>query len=91
VIVVEVRKTNVSPDRPTSALLQMINPVIVKQSRTTDTGWEGRFSVPGLMELVPRAETITVEYLSAAGADATAQHSDSAVLRLCGKGDPTRN
>ncbi len=75
VIVVEVRKTDVFPDRPTSALLKMINPVIVEQSRTTDTGWEGCFSVPGFMGLVPRAETITVEYLSAKGADATAQYS----------------
>ena len=37
VIVVEVRKTDVFPDRPTSPLLQMINPVIVKQSGATKT------------------------------------------------------
>jgi peptide deformylase len=75
VIVVEVRKTDVFPDRPTSPLLQMINPVIVEQSEATETGWEGCFSVPGFMGLVPRAETITVEYITAKGADVAAQYS----------------
>lgn len=75
VIVVEVRKTDVFPDRPTSPLLQMINPVIVDRSGTTETGWEGCFSVPGFMGLVPRAETITVEYTSADGTDVTEQYS----------------
>jgi len=75
VIVVEVRKTDVFPDRPTSPLLQMINPVIVEQSGAIETGWEGCFSVPGLMGLVPRAETITVEYTSADGANAREQYS----------------
>lgn len=67
VVVVEVRKTDVFPDRPASPLLRMINPVIVERSLTTETGWEGCFSVPGLMGLVPRAEAITVEYISADG------------------------
>ena len=64
VIVIEVRKTDVFPDRPKSPLLQMINPVIMERSGTIETGWEGCFSVPGFMGLVPRAETITVEYTS---------------------------
>ncbi|MDQ3153718.1 MAG: peptide deformylase [Actinomycetota bacterium] len=75
VIVVEVRKTDVFPDRPTSPLLQMVNPVITAQFGTTGTGWEGCFSVPGLMGLVPRADTITVEYTSADGIDVREQYS----------------
>lgn len=75
VIVVEVRKTDVFPERPTSPLLQMINPVIVEHSATTETGWEGCFSVPGLMGLVPRAETISVQYTTADGTDVTEQCS----------------
>jgi peptide deformylase len=75
VIVVEVRKTDVFPDRPTSPLLQMINPMIVEQSGAIEIGWEGCFSVPGLMGLVPRAETITVQYTSAVGADVAEQYS----------------
>jgi peptide deformylase len=75
VIVVEVRKTDVFPDRPTSPLLQMINPVIVQQSEAIKTGWEGCFSVPGLMGLVPRVETITVEYTSTDGSQVTEQYT----------------
>ncbi|MGH3834668.1 MAG: peptide deformylase [Pseudonocardiaceae bacterium] len=75
VVVVEVRKTDVFPDRPVSPLLRMINPVIVEQSGTTETDWEGCFSVPGLMGLVPRAEAITVEYTSADGKDITEYYS----------------
>lgn len=75
VIVVEVRKTDVFPDRPTSPLLQMVNPVIAEKSGTAETGWEGCFSVPGLMGLVSRAETITVQYTSVIGTDVTEQYS----------------
>ncbi|MGH3615218.1 MAG: peptide deformylase [Pseudonocardia sp.] len=64
--VVEVRKTDV-PDRPTSPLLQMINPVIVDRSDLTERGWEGCFSVPGFMGLVDRAASVTVRYLSPTG------------------------
>lgn len=67
VVVVEVRKTDVFPDRPECPLLEMINPVIVDRSETHLIDWEGCFSVPGIMGLVPRAETITVEYLSSSG------------------------
>lgn len=75
VIVVEVRKTDVFPDRPTSPLLEMINPVIVRQFETTEIGWEGCFSVPGLMGLVPRAGTVTIEYTSTDGTDVTEHYS----------------
>lgn len=67
VVVIEVRKTDVFPDRPECPLLQMINPVIVARSDATILDWEGCFSVPGLMGTVPRAEVITVEYLSPNG------------------------
>lgn len=75
VVVVDVRKTDVFPDRPTSPLLRMINPMIVEQSGITETGWEGCFSVPGLMGLVPRAEAIVVEYTSADGKHVTEPYS----------------
>jgi peptide deformylase len=66
-VVVEVRRTDVFPDRPTSPLLQMINPVIIERSGQTERGWEGCFSVPGLMGLVDRASSITVRYLTTVG------------------------
>lgn len=86
VIVVEVRKTDVFPDRPTSPLLQMINPMIVDQSGTIETGWEGCFSVPGLMGLMPRADTITVQYTLSGW-----YQRRGAILWICGQGDPTRD
>jgi peptide deformylase len=76
VIVVEVRKTDVFPDRPTSPLLQMINPKVVDQSPIDVMGWEGCFSVPGLMGGVPRAQRITVQYMSLEGGVIEEQHSD---------------
>ncbi len=75
IIVVEVRRTDVFPDRPISPLLKMINPVIVRQSEVTEIGWEGCFSVPGLMGLVPRAETVSIKYTSTNGTDVTERYS----------------
>lgn len=66
-VVVEVRRTDVFPDRPTSPLIQMINPVIVRRSERTVDDWEGCFSVPGLMGVVPRAESISVRYTTPDG------------------------
>ncbi|MEV6522329.1 peptide deformylase [Longispora sp. NPDC051575] len=67
VMVVEVRRTDVFPDRTECPLIQMVNPVIVARSHATIVDWEGCFGVPGLMGQVPRAETITVEYVSPDG------------------------
>lgn len=75
VVVVEVRKTDVFPDRPTSPLLQMVNPVITTSSDEVVDGWEGCFSVPGLMGQVPRHESITVEYADADGESRTESYS----------------
>ena len=74
-VVVEVRKTDVFPDRPTTPLIQMVNPEIVSRSDSTERGWEGCFSVPGLMGLVDRASSITVRYLSAAGGHCEERYS----------------
>jgi peptide deformylase len=61
-VVVEVRRTDVFPDRPETPLLKMVNPVIAWRSESELTDWEGCFSVPGLMGQVPRAERVTVAY-----------------------------
>ncbi|MBB5866680.1 hypothetical protein F4553_000059 [Allocatelliglobosispora scoriae] len=57
-IVIEVRKTDVFSDRPEHPLLQMLDPQIVDHSEGTIVDWEGCFSVPGLMGLVPRYEAL---------------------------------
>ena len=66
-VVVEVRKTDVFPDRPESPLMRMVNPRIVWDSGDAEPGWEGCFSIPGLMGLVPRATRIEVAYRSPDG------------------------
>lgn len=67
VVVVEVRKTDLFPDRPESPLYVMINPQIVELSLETDEIWEGCYSVPGLMGQIHRPRAIRVEYVDANG------------------------
>jgi peptide deformylase len=66
-IVVEVRKTDVFPDRPQSPLIMMANPRIIETCSEIEDGWEGCFSVPGIMGKVPRHRHIRVQYLSPDG------------------------
>jgi peptide deformylase len=74
VVVVEIRRTDVFPDRPECPLIQMINPVIVERSAREVLDWEGCFSVPGIMGLVPRAEDVTVAYTTPDGQQVTTEH-----------------
>lgn len=69
VVVVEVRQTDLFPDRPESGLFVMLNPVIVESSGETVEDWEGCFSVPGIMGKVPRVERIRVQYITPEGAE----------------------
>jgi len=69
--IVEVRKTDVFPDRPETGLIQLLNPVIVERSDETTLDWEGCFSVPGYLGAVPRAERLTVRYTTEAGETVT--------------------
>jgi peptide deformylase len=65
--VIEVRRTDVFPDRPETGLIQMLDPVVVERSAETVLDWEGCFSVPGYLGRVPRAERVTVRYATEAG------------------------
>jgi peptide deformylase len=67
IIVIEVRKTELFPERPESPLYVMINPEIIEASKEHEEGWEGCFSVPGLVGLVPRSKTIKVKYITSDG------------------------
>jgi peptide deformylase len=49
--------------RPTA----MINPKIIAHSTETVKGWEGCLSVPGIRALVPRYQSIEVEYTDTSG------------------------
>ncbi|MEU4362352.1 peptide deformylase [Promicromonospora sp. NPDC023987] len=69
--VVEVRRTDVFPDRPETGLIQLVDPVVVERSDETVLDWEGCFSVPGYMGQVSRAEHLTVRYTTEAGETVT--------------------
>jgi len=60
--VVEVRKTTLFPDRPESPLLWLADPQVEVVGDGEVEDWEGCFSVPGLMGLVPRSERVRVAY-----------------------------
>jgi len=50
------------PNAPEMAPTAMINPIIIGHSTEVVKGWEGCLSVPGVRGLVPRYQTIQVEY-----------------------------
>lgn len=66
-VVVEVRRTDVFPDRPEFPLTCMVNPVVLQRDEEEAVDWEGCFSVPGLMGLVPRASAVVVRYADREG------------------------
>jgi peptide deformylase len=50
------------PNAPEMEPTVMINPIITAHSTEIVKGWEGCLSVPGIRGLVPRYQTIEVEY-----------------------------
>lgn len=50
------------PHAPEMAPTAMLNPYIVAHSSESVIGWEGCLSIPGIRGLVPRYQSITVEY-----------------------------
>ncbi|MCF4969759.1 peptide deformylase [Nostoc sp. CMAA1605] len=62
-----------APEMPPTA---MINPKIVAHSTEIVKGWEGCLSVPGVRGLVPRYQTIQVEYTDRDGKLQTLELSD---------------
>ncbi|BDA75791.1 peptide deformylase [Calothrix sp. PCC 7716] len=55
------------PNAPLMEPIAMINPKIIEHSVETVKGWEGCLSVPGIRGLVPRYQSITVEYTDVTG------------------------
>ena len=55
------------PDAPTMEPIVVINPTIVEQSEAIEKGWEGCLSVPDYRGLIPRAQSITVNYFDRHG------------------------
>jgi peptide deformylase len=67
VAVVEVHQTERFPDRPITPLIVMIDPVELERSDDLIEDWEGCFSVPDYLGLVPRSRTIRVRYTDRGG------------------------
>jgi peptide deformylase len=55
------------PSAPKMEPTAMINPKIIAHSSEVVKGWEGCLSIPGIRGLVPRYQTIEVEYTSRDG------------------------
>ncbi|MBX9567377.1 MAG: peptide deformylase [Candidatus Obscuribacterales bacterium] len=62
IFVFEVRKTELFPDREESPLYTMINPELEILDESTVVNYEGCFSVPGYLGLVPRARALRVKW-----------------------------
>jgi peptide deformylase len=75
VVIVEVRKTDVFPDRPETPLVELVNPAIVTSSAKRVLGWEGCFSVPGIMGVVPRSSSVVVSFTTRSGSAVTQEFS----------------
>ncbi|HBL13961.1 MAG TPA: peptide deformylase [Cyanobacteria bacterium UBA11162] len=55
------------PNAPLMEPTAMINPRILAHSNEMIKGWEGCLSIPGIRGLVPRYQTVEVEYISREG------------------------
>lgn len=55
------------PDAPVMEPIAMINPRIVAHSSEVVKDWEGCLSIPGIRGLVPRYQTIEIEYSDRTG------------------------
>lgn len=80
--VVEVRRTALFPDRPESPLLWLADPDLTALNEVESEDWEGCFSVPGLMGLVPRSERVRVTYRMLPGGESVTQEFSGYLARV---------
>ncbi|MDJ0736814.1 MAG: peptide deformylase [Nostocaceae cyanobacterium] len=64
------------PNAPEMEPTAMINPRIIAHKSEIVKGWEGCLSIPGIRGLVPRYQTIKVEYFDRNGQLQTRQFTD---------------
>ncbi len=76
IFVAEVRPTELFPERQASPLFVILNAEILDHAKETNNDWEGCFSVPELLGIVPRYNWITVRYQDLAGATHTDTFND---------------
>ena len=81
IIIVASRPNARYPNAPLMAPTVMINPTYQAVSDILEKGWEGCLSVPGIRALVPRFQTIRVNYLDEQG-EAVEQVLEGFVARV---------
>ncbi|MBI4854656.1 MAG: peptide deformylase [Acidobacteria bacterium] len=69
ILVAELRKNELFPTRPESPLYIMINPEILSYSDEMIDDWEGCFSIPNMVALIPRHKSIVVKYITLDGVE----------------------
>ncbi|MGZ8096055.1 MAG: peptide deformylase [Methylosarcina sp.] len=67
IIIVASRPTPRYPHAPAMEPVAMINPGYRALSKTTEKGWEGCLSIPGIRALVPRYTEISIHYTDEQG------------------------
>lgn len=76
IIIVASRPSARYPSAPEMAPMAMINPEIVRASEEMATDWEGCLSAPGIRAPVPRAEQVTLRYMTRNGEQKEGQVAD---------------
>lgn len=64
------------PLAPEMAPTAIINPIMTTHSKTKKKDWEGCLSIPGVRALVPRWNTIEIQYQNRDGELITTQYTD---------------
>lgn len=78
IIVVHIHPTKYRPDLKDEGATVIINPVILKQTKTPKIvmGWEGCGSLPGIFARVPRPQSVKLSYLDRQGVFHTETFTD---------------
>ncbi len=70
------------PKAPNMKPIAMINPRIIKKSKTTKKDWEGCLSIPGIRALVARPTSVEIEYTDRTGKKKKQKLSNDFVARI---------
>jgi len=67
IMIIASKPNNRYPSAPFRMPFVLINPKIIKASKSKEKDWEGCLSIPGIRAKVPRHKKITVQYLTQSG------------------------
>ncbi len=64
IMIIASRPNDRYPNAPYRKPFVIINPKVVKVSKSKEKDWEGCLSIPGIRAMIPRHKKITVKYLN---------------------------